>query len=382
MCGRIALAPRYNIGPTTPLPLTTPTGQRTLTWGFQTSQTFLINSRSDNKYYKHGFSVLLIDGYYEWIDKQPYYVSSISGSQFCVGCVTTGDKFLIVTTGSGPNISKIHDRMPVILRDSEVQEWILCKSYDKAKRLITSKDDDLVYWPVSKHVNKIGNEGFECVKRISITVQPKISSFFSRAPKPDNKTVKANLQKDDHFNDQKGLLRGEIHSQILHKPLLEVKDEKEEYPIDEDIPVDLIETDLIAASYKTHPRNSDFKNTDLPPSPGPFQTQKLTTSDHEQNEYPIEEFDEDALTAIASSPIKPSPRMQKSTETRNCTLDNQTAVNASNAFTLPNQSCIDLKEQMHAPELLNSYKAVLQAAGKRKQSERIYGASSNPKRLK
>ena len=369
MCGRIALAPRYNIGPTTPLPLTTPTGQRTLTWGFQTSQTFLINSRSDNKYYKHGFSVLLIDGYYEWIDKQPYYVSSISGSQLCVGCVTTGDKFLIVTTGSGPNISKIHDRMPVILRGSEEQEWIACKSYDKAKRLITSKDDDLVYWPVSKHVNKIGNEGTECVKRISITVQPKISmlSFFTRPPKQDNKTVEAKLEKNGH-------LRGEIHSQALdNNPQLTVKDEKEEYPIDEDIPVDLIETDLIAA---------DPKKTDLPASAGSFHTQKLATSDHEQDEYPIEEFDEDALTAIASSPIKPSPRMQIANKTRNYTLDNETAVNASNSSTLANQSCIGLKETMHTSELLNSYKAVLQASGKRKPSERIYGASSNPKRLK
>ena len=221
MCGRFALAPRYNIAPTSLVPLTTPTGTHPSKWGFKTaSNVFLINSRSDNQFYKSGFAVLLMDGYYEWIEKQPYYVTSRNGEQLAVGCVVnSNNEFLIVTTSSGPNISKIHDRMPVILRNN-AKNWIEAKNYKEASGLITSRDDDLVYWPVGKLINKIGNEGKELVEKVVVKKQPKISNFFKPAAiARDSKVVhnvgeKRTRNEVDSLNYYKDTSSGEVHPDL------------------------------------------------------------------------------------------------------------------------------------------------------------------------
>ena len=297
MCGRFALAPRYNIAPTSTLNLSTPSGPQQINWGFKNSHNhFLINCRSDNKFYKQGYCVLEMDGYYEWINEQPYYITSKTG-KLLVGCVSRNDGFLIVTTESGKNISKIHDRMPVILRNNHLQ-WINCKSFQDALKLISSKDDDLVYWPVGKLVNSVKSHGKELIEAVKLNKQPKISSFFKPIksdPKPvvgdgvkakavkvedgansigENEAEFVNL--DDESKSQAKTCRDddyEIDDEMTKGILSQQRTTREEYPIDEDLMIgDFVDDELIGT--QTLGTLKRKQNNDISPK-SVFKTTKL-----------------------------------------------------------------------------------------------------------
>jgi putative SOS response-associated peptidase YedK len=73
----------------------------------------------------------------------------------------------IVTTSASPALAPLHDRMPVILEPNDYAEWLDPAVQDPAKvqHLVVPNDDpEIVYEPVSMHVNRVANADARCVQ--------------------------------------------------------------------------------------------------------------------------------------------------------------------------------------------------------------------------
>jgi putative SOS response-associated peptidase YedK len=71
----------------------------------------------------------------------------------------------IVTTDANNVMGKIHDRMPVILGKDDFNAWL---SASKGQELLVPCPDDWIEaTEVSSYVNKVANQGAECIGSIS-----------------------------------------------------------------------------------------------------------------------------------------------------------------------------------------------------------------------
>jgi len=124
------------------------------------------------------------NGFYEWKKeedgKQPYYIGLKDRSLFAFAGVydswtnkTTGeivDTFSILTTEPNKEMSKIHVRMPVILRRDAENEW-LDPTRDKPDELeeflLPYDDNSLEIYPVSKDVGNARNDDKKLIQALS-----------------------------------------------------------------------------------------------------------------------------------------------------------------------------------------------------------------------
>jgi putative SOS response-associated peptidase YedK len=86
----------------------------------------------------------------------------------------------ILTTSPAPSIASIHDRMPVMLRPDQYDLW-LDGDTDAAtlKSLLQPYDDqDLQAYVVSNLVNKVENDGPECIARADAPTIAEQTSLF------------------------------------------------------------------------------------------------------------------------------------------------------------------------------------------------------------
>ena len=196
-------------------------------WGVTVNNlsNIVFNSRSDsiNKYsfYKQ-FSrcVVIIDGYFEWKEKQPYYIS-IDSEESDKVCFLAGiyisqidnDGFeykevSVITKDAMKDIAFIHHRMPVILSSlDEANKYLdggisvddILKDYDKKIKL--------KFYEVGDLVNKLSNVGKDNIipkKEIGYNKNKNlfIDSFFSGGTIEKKKEIvpKVNLKKINQFN--------------------------------------------------------------------------------------------------------------------------------------------------------------------------------------
>jgi putative SOS response-associated peptidase YedK len=118
--------------------------------------------------FKRGRCVIPASGYYEWkptpSGKQPYYVSARDGSVLSFAGLwdewhdaETGEAVkscAIVVTVANTLTRPIHDRMPVVLKDFE--PWL--SGAAGMEELKPAPEDALRAWPVSRRVNRVGND--------------------------------------------------------------------------------------------------------------------------------------------------------------------------------------------------------------------------------
>ncbi len=115
--------------------------------------------------------VIPVDGFFEWQatkeGKRPYAIAMRDGSPFGIGGLwenwkspVTGEwvrTFCIITTPANVMVSRIHDRMPLILARADLARWLgteknpgdLLRSYPSA---------DMRMWPISTRVNSPNND--------------------------------------------------------------------------------------------------------------------------------------------------------------------------------------------------------------------------------
>lgn len=156
----------------------------------------LVNARAEGIATKPAFRnsfkkrrcVVLADGFFEWQKvaggKQPMYIHMKEGRTFVFGGLWDRwndlETFTIVTVDANELCSKVHDRMPLILREEAIARWLDPKTpleeVSGLMRPYAAEEMDL--FPVSTVVNTPKVDSAECVRR----VEPGAKLVLERVP--------------------------------------------------------------------------------------------------------------------------------------------------------------------------------------------------------
>jgi len=192
--------PSYNIAPTHKAPILLKNNKerivKNMRWGLIPSWakdlsigSNMINARSESLLDKTSYQnlinqnrcIIFSDGYYEWKNtngnKQPYYITSPDKKTLAMAGLWTEWQsnnneiiysFTIITTKAQSNLSMIHNRMPVILEENNIEKWISCKenSVSSAQKLLLVTNIDLDHYRVSSFVNSVKNNTQKCIEKI------------------------------------------------------------------------------------------------------------------------------------------------------------------------------------------------------------------------
>lgn len=184
--------PRYNAAPTQILPVITnenPEGLSFFNWGLipkwakdKTISSKLINARSETISEKVSFKnalkqrrcLVIADGFYEWKrlskkSKIPYRIILNTQDLFAFAGLweeyededqNPVHTFTIVTTTANLAISKIHERMPVILEPNSEKIWLSSStSVEESLNLLKPYDETkMENYSISPMVNSVGND--------------------------------------------------------------------------------------------------------------------------------------------------------------------------------------------------------------------------------
>jgi len=181
------LQPRYNICPTTTIDVVRSAGPGrgrelvSMRWGLvpswwkkkakETPATF--NARAETvaekpmfrSAFKRARCLIPASGYYEWhttpTGKQPYYFTAHDGSPLTIAGLwdewkdgETGEPLkscTMIITSANEFVSKLHDRMPVLLQPKDFEPWLTGNA--GRELLKPAASDYLQTWPVSRKVN-------------------------------------------------------------------------------------------------------------------------------------------------------------------------------------------------------------------------------------
>ena len=138
----------------------------------------MINARAEtlssreafrNAYARHR-CLLPVNGFYEWrttpSGKQPMHIGMASGEPFGLGGLYERwlspqgdvlDTCAIVTTAASSPLRAVHDRMPVIVAQSDYDRW-LDPSNPEVDDLLAGWTKSLRVYPVSTRVNAVRND--------------------------------------------------------------------------------------------------------------------------------------------------------------------------------------------------------------------------------
>lgn len=181
------LGPRYNLGPTRPVPVVRTGAPRKvawLTWGLipgwakdRAIANRLINARAETvaekpafrEAYRHRRCAVLADGFYEWQagpgSRQPFWFGFPDSRMFAIAGLweawrdpeSGGERetCTLITTAANAVMRPIHHRMPVILAPGEIDRWL---DEPRADLLRPCPDDWLTSVRVSTAVNQVRND--------------------------------------------------------------------------------------------------------------------------------------------------------------------------------------------------------------------------------
>jgi len=106
------------------------------TWGFQhfdNSKKVIFNARAESVLDKRMFRestlkrrlIVPASGFYEWnTNKDRYFFKSKDDKIMLFAGIYTGDRFVILTTDANDSVKDVHNRMPLILKPREIDDWI------------------------------------------------------------------------------------------------------------------------------------------------------------------------------------------------------------------------------------------------------------------
>ncbi len=203
-----AAEPMYNVTPRTEVPIVAETKEHRrvldrVRWGLVPSWAKdlsigdrLINARAESvatkPAYRKAFEkrrcLIPADGFYEWRaiagrkQKQPYFIARTDREPMAFAGLyeVWRDRndpdapwvrsCVIVTTDANEKLSRIHDRMPVVLGEGAWSEWLDPDNHDTsrlARLLVPAPSDEFLAYPVSTLVNKPANQGPELLDEIA-----------------------------------------------------------------------------------------------------------------------------------------------------------------------------------------------------------------------
>ena len=167
-----------------------------LTWGFipyfaTDTKKIIINARSETILEKNSFKdsllhkrcVIFADSFYEWknVDgrKIPYRIMLKDENLFAFAGLWSHYKkdeqslytATILTTHANELMSNIHERMPIILDDNQIDTWLNGPFVEASHiNLLTSYPSELMYaYQVSPYVNSSTHKDPKCIEQIKST---------------------------------------------------------------------------------------------------------------------------------------------------------------------------------------------------------------------
>jgi putative SOS response-associated peptidase YedK len=75
--------------------------------------------------------------------------------------------FCVITTAANALLSRIHDRMPVILAPDEYDRWLSPVEPDPRDLLVPYPEEPMTMWPISPRVNSFANDDASILERAS-----------------------------------------------------------------------------------------------------------------------------------------------------------------------------------------------------------------------
>lgn len=186
--------PRYNIAPTQPILVLRDNGgliePQLMRWGLvpmwvkdPSEFPLVINARFETIMEKPAFRgsmrhhrcLIPASGYYEWRKgadgkKQPYYITMENGGPMAfAGVYSTWmgpsgeeiDTAAIITVPSNPDLKTVHDRMPAIITNEQMTNWLDVRGFDAKdayKMLNPMPEGTVAFHPVSTRVGSIRND--------------------------------------------------------------------------------------------------------------------------------------------------------------------------------------------------------------------------------
>jgi putative SOS response-associated peptidase YedK len=189
LLNQIDLVPRYNIAPTQPVAaIWEQHGRREAhfaRWGLVPGWVkdprefpLLINARVETMAekpafrdaLKHGRCIIPASGYYEWHTnpdktKQPYYITLADDRPMALAGLYASwmgpngeeiDSVATITVPTNGQLSHIHDRMPAILDEAAIDDWLNVRDVRAAEAYqlaVPLPDGVLKFHPVSTRVN-------------------------------------------------------------------------------------------------------------------------------------------------------------------------------------------------------------------------------------
>jgi putative SOS response-associated peptidase YedK len=139
--------------------------------------------------WRSGRVIVPADGWYEWTgkpgQKQPWYIRLESDSPMFLAAIASfrpdrdpdrGCGFAIVTESADAGMVDVHDRRPVVFSAEDAVRWLDAGlAAEQAEQLARSRSrptQDFVWYPVSKRVNRAGNQGPNLIEPIELPVEP------------------------------------------------------------------------------------------------------------------------------------------------------------------------------------------------------------------
>lgn len=203
------ITPRYNIAPGDDLATITNNAPDEITqfeWGLlpawvddPANSPKPINARAETVAEKPMFRdafeerrcLVLADGFYEWKgqrgSKQPYRITRKHDQPFAFAGLWeqreaqnggTRETVTIITTDANDVVADVHDRMPVILEDSDVKTWLTADDQPTLESILDPyAADTLRAYPVSKQVNNPANDSPDLIEEIDVGEQVSFDEF-------------------------------------------------------------------------------------------------------------------------------------------------------------------------------------------------------------
>ncbi|MBG6123167.1 putative SOS response-associated peptidase YedK [Corynebacterium aquatimens] len=193
--------PRYNVAPTQTVPLirfeqldggeaASKAVIEPARWGLfpswkkDDSGPPLFNARGETVAEKPSFrssfasrrAIMVLDGYYEWHEKKPYFITPDEGLLYAAALWDTGLDQLsttMVTTDSTGAIAWLHHRLPLFLRPDEIATWVHGTPEEALELLHPSRMAEALQWrPAAQEVGNVRNEYAELIGEGEFTREP------------------------------------------------------------------------------------------------------------------------------------------------------------------------------------------------------------------
>ncbi|MEQ8154360.1 MAG: SOS response-associated peptidase [Clostridiaceae bacterium] len=121
------------------IPETKEPGAHLFTWGFPSfhGKNVIINARSESVHEKRMFKsslekrrcVIPSTGFYEWDSEKKKFLFNLPDSSllYMAGIYNQFEgenRFVILTTAANSSVSDVHERMPVVLPEDKIENWL------------------------------------------------------------------------------------------------------------------------------------------------------------------------------------------------------------------------------------------------------------------